>query len=264
MFGWWKKKETRKPDETTKEAVVEDFSDVDPLLDYFKGETGIDFDAKREIITRKLINFCRDRKIHGFDDALRELRDNERLKQELIDFLTVNETYFYREIVQIKEVVELVKSSNKKMDILCAPSSTGEEPYTLVMMLLEAGVSPERFHILGIDINADAVARSEKALYRERSLHRLPPQMIQRYFSEAEGGYRLSETVRRCVDFRRMNIFDPAFSQLGKFDVIFSRNMLIYFDKPTKLDAKRRLEALLKDENGRLFFGHADLGGLGF
>ena len=263
MFGWFRKKKEQEPSRPVEKAIVEEFSDVGPLLEYFKKETGIDFDAKRDIITQKLIRFCRERELYGFDSCLRTMRERETLKQELIDYLTVNETYFYREIAQIKEVVEIVRSSLGRVEILCAPCSTGEEPYTIVMMLLEAGIAPERFHILGIDINAEAVEKSQKALYRERSLHRLPPEMAQRYFEKTDRGYRLREAVTRCVAFRRMNIFDSSFTQLGRFDIIFSRNMLIYFDRQTKLEAKERLERLLRDGKSRIFFGHADLGGLG-
>lgn len=262
MFGWFKKK-TPPPSETHETAKpVEDYTSVEPLLEYFKGETGIDFDAKKEIIRKKLVLFCRERKIYDFDSLHATLQRDGALKQELIDYLTVNETYFYREIAQINKVVDMVRASQQKVEILCAPSSTGEEPYTIVMMLLEAGIAPERFHILGIDINSEAVEKSVRALYRERSLHRLPESMATRYFTKTEAGYELSEQVKRCVSFRRINIFDDAFLQLGRFDVVFSRNMLIYFDKATKKAAKERLERLLRDEKSAIFFGHADLGGL--
>jgi chemotaxis protein methyltransferase CheR len=131
------------------------------------------------------------------------------------------------------------------------------------MLLLDAGISPERFHILGIDINSEAIEKARKGIYRERSLHRLPPEMCSRYFTRIDDKYALCEKVTRCVSFRCMNIFESAFLELGAFDIVFSRNMLIYFDRETKIEAKQRLEGRLRDNTSRIFFGHADLGGTG-
>ena len=263
MFGWFKKKARSVEDVQSAEPVREDFSRVEPLINYFKTETGIDFDAKKEVITPKLARFCRDRNCNDFESCLGAVRRNVAIRQELIDYLTVNETYFCREMAQIQEAVDFAVMLGRRISILCAPSSTGEEPYTIAMLLLQAGVDSSHFSITGIDINADAVRRSREACYRERSLHRMPEGMADAFFTRTETGYCLVEQVKRCVEFRCMNIFDPAFDSLGRFDVIFSRNMLIYFDTETRIRAKRRLEGLLRDDRSRIFFGHADLGGIG-
>lgn len=259
MFSFFKK---HSPDEeNTREFLApdENFSDAEPLIRYFKSETGIDFDNKKEIIANKLAGFCRNRGIYDFVSCMERVRSNGDLKQALIDYLTVNETYFFREMKQIQELARTVKAGAGKVDILCAPASTGAEPYTIAIVFLEAGIPSSRFHIKGIDINSEAIAQARSGIYKERALHKMPPELVTRYFRQEESGYRLDDDIKRMVDFVQVNIFDDAFLKLGKFDVVFSRNLMIYFDYETKIKAKERFERMLKDENSRILFGHADM-----
>jgi chemotaxis protein methyltransferase CheR len=254
-----KKKKTSEQEETVQEPVAEEFEDILPVADYFKNETGVTFERQTAILKNKTISFCRLRHIHSFSLLLERITRDPVLKQELIDYLTTNESYFYREFKQIAALVELIRKKNERVTILCAPSATGEEAYSIAIALLEAGIPSERFHITGIDINADAVARAKEAWYRERNTSNLSESIKTRYFEPEEDRYRLKASVKRCVTFKRINIFDEAFTQLGRFDYVFSRNMLIYFDKETKLRAKAILEARRKSDEHPVFFGHADL-----
>ena len=257
MFGFFKKKR-----EVTKDIVInheEDYNDIEPIAKYFHNETGITFDKQISILKSKLTSFCRHRDIHSFTKLLEDIKVDSSLKQELIDYLTTNETFFYREFKQIKELVELVKNSNTKIDILCAPSATGEEPYSIAIALLEAGVASSNFQILGIDINSDAVSKANKAIYGERNIRNLSAQIISKYFTKNSDEYALNPSIKSLVSFKVANLFDSSFTSLGKFDFVFSRNMLIYFDKETKLRAKSILESMRKDDNHEVFFGHADL-----
>ncbi len=178
---------------------------------------------------------------------------------QLIDYLTTNETFFYREIKQIAELVTLVKNASSHVEILCAPCATGEEPYSIAIALLEAGIPPDKFNILGIDINSDALNKALEASYKERSIRNLSAQIISKYFIKINERYVLNSTVKRLVRFELANIFDESFKKIGKFDFIMSRNMLIYFDKETKLKAKEILQSMRKDDKKEIFFGHADL-----
>lgn len=259
MFGFFKKQPVMAGEEKKIEARIQDFTDVQPMIDYFKNETGIDFENKKEIVKNKLAGFCKNRNIDNFGACLHEVKNNEAVKRDLINYLTVNETYFFREMAQIEALALMVKERREKVHILCAPSSTGAEPYTIAMVLLESGVSPEKFHIMGIDINSEAVERSKKGVYNERSLHRVPPEIKAKYFTLTDEGYHLNEKIKCLADFTHMNVFDNAFLRMGKFDVIFSRNMLIYFDDETKLKVKAIFEKMLKDSSSRIFFGHADM-----
>ncbi len=258
MFSFFKKK---KQVIKTEEKVVfkEDFRDVTPVAVYFKNETGVSFDKQTSILRNKLITFCKKREIESFTKLLQIIQKDATIKQELTDALTTNETFFYREFKQIEELVQLVKASHSSVRILCAPSATGEEPYGIAIALLEAGVSSSSFNIVGIDINSDALDKANSAIYKERNVRNLSQSIVNKYFSQDDGKYILNDKIKSLVGFKQFNLFDDSLRQLGKFDFIFSRNMLIYFDKETKLKAKAILENLRKNDNHDIFFGHADL-----
>ena len=257
MFSFFKKKEKRA--QNVKIEYQEDYNDIEPISKYFHNETGITFEKQMSILKSKLISFCKQREIHSFSKLLEDIKRDSFLKQELIDYLTTNETFFYRELKQINGLVQLVKKSNSKVDILCAPSATGEEPYSIAIALLEAGVSASSFHIVGIDINSDAISKAKKAVYSERNVRNLSAEIISKYFIKNSSEYILNQSVKSLVSFKIANLFDSSFSNLGKFDFVFSRNMLIYFDKETKLKAKSILESMRKENTHKVFFGHADL-----
>ncbi len=257
MFGLFKKKE--RTEQVDKIEIIEVYDDVTPIAAYFKEQTGVSFDKQISILKNKVSSFCRQRKIYAFSDLLDKISYDIVLRQELIDYLTTNETFFYREFKQIEEIVSLVKGMHTDVRILCAPSATGEEPYSIAIALLEAGISKDRLSIVGIDINADATEKAQEAIYKERNVRNLSQAIRQRYFTQHAKDYLLVKEIKALVTFRQINLFDPAFLQLGRFDIILSRNMLIYFDQETKMKAKRILESLRKDQTRPIFFGHADL-----
>lgn len=258
MFNFFKKKVSASNNEQ-KAVVTEDYTDVSQIAQYFKNETGVTFDKQTTILKSKVTTFCRQMAICSFKELLNDIKDDKKLKQQLVDSLTTNETFFYREFKQIEELVRLVKNEGKRVEILCAPSATGEEPYSIVIALLEAGVMPSNFHITGIDINSDAINKANIAVYRERNVRNLSLPSIEKYFTKENGNYILKDVIKQHVTFKIMNLFDPSFKSIGTFDFIFSRNMLIYFDQETKLKAKEILESIRKNKNQDIFFGHADL-----
>jgi len=256
MFNFFKSVKTQ--EEEIQVLKVEEFENIQIIAEYFHKETGITFENQMSVLKSKVMSFCRQRNIFSFSQLLNDVKSQERLKQQLINYLTTNETFFYREFKQIEKLVQLVKHSHGSVKILCAPSATGEEPYSIAIALLEAGVSPN-FKITGIDINADAISKATKAVYTERNLRNLSSQIVSKYFKKDENSFILQESVKSLVSFKLANIFEDSFSKLGKFDFVFSRNMLIYFDKETKLKAKLILEKMRKSEEQGVFFGHADL-----
>lgn len=257
MFRWFKPKKPKHVD--THVPIIEDFSDPDELYRFFTATTGITFEQKKSITTTKLINFARDHRFASFTSLLSALRNDVRVMESLINFLTVNETYFFREMAQIEFMARQIAGSHKKMRILCAPGSTGEEPYTVAITLCEAGVDLNRVEIVSIDINTKAIEHARQGLYSRRSLHRLTDQLISRYFTSEGEKYRLNASICAHVRFEAMNIFDPAMAEFGTFDYLFSRNMLIYFDQPTVFSAVERLSRLAHDAKSLFFFGHADI-----
>lgn len=256
MFDFLKKPSL---EQKYKEEISQDYEDVTPIAEYFKYETGVTFDKQISILKNKVTTFCKKRKFNSFAELLESIKQDNVVKQDLIDCLTTNETYFYREFTQIEELVSLVKKKKNKVDILCAPSATGEEPYSIAIALLESGVSQESFNIVGIDINKEALKKAKEATYKNTHLRNLSSVLLEKYFIEENNIYVLKDTIKSNITFTLSNIFDESFRKIGKFDYIFSRNMLIYFDKKTKLKAIKILEDLRKDNNQDIFFGHADL-----
>lgn len=259
MFNFFKKKKIIQEEEKVFYKEPEDYKNIQQIADYFKNETGVTFDKQESILNNKVMTFCKLRDISSFETLKDLVNQNTKLKQELIDCLTTNETFFYREFKQIKELVELVKDSHGHVEILCAPSATGEEPYSIAIALLEAGVLSSKFNIVGIDINSNAVQKAKDALYRGRNVRNLTPEIINKYFVVDNQTYILNASIKSLVSFKLINLFDESFKSIGKFDFIFSRNMLIYFDKETKLKAKEILQSVRKNDKYDIFFGHADL-----
>ena len=257
MFNFFKKKSI--PEENIIEEIKKDYNDAGPVARYFKKETGVIFDEQSSVLKNKLMTFCTHRDIYSFSKLLELIKEDSKIKQELIDALTTNETFFYREFGQIEKLVQLVKDDNKEVKILCAPSATGEEPYSIAIALIEAGVLASKISIIGIDINSEAIEKSQEAIYKERNVRNLSAEIINKYFSKLEDKYILNTNIKSLITFKKYNLFDESFKSLGKFDYVFSRNMLIYFDKETKLKAKAILEDMRKDDKHDVFFGHADL-----
>ncbi len=258
MFSFFKKKENTQK-KVIKKVEPKDYSNIETIAEYFKNETGVTFEKQMSILKNKVTTFCKQREIHSFAKLLEMIQSNNELKQELIDYLTTNETFFYREFKQVEELVKLVKQSSTNVKILCAPSATGEEPYSIAIALLEAGIDRSRFSITGIDINSEALQKAQEALYKERNVRNLSTQMLTKYFSYSNNRYLLNDSIKSLVTFKQFNIFDDSLKTLGKFDFIFSRNMLIYFDRETKIKAKNILESLRANDSQKIFFGHADL-----
>ncbi len=150
MFSFFKKKSLPLEKEK-KDEIVYNFGNCQDVAKYFESETGITFDSKSSILKSKLSLFCKKNKISNFSILLKKIKSDKFLEQELINVLTTNVTYFNREFTQISSFVSTVLKDNKNsIKILCAPSSTGEEPYSLVIALLEVGFS-RHIEVMGID-----------------------------------------------------------------------------------------------------------------
>lgn len=260
MFGLFKsKKEQLLEPERELKRVEQDFENVQQSLDYIKELTGINFEKQQAIFQSKLKSFCQQRDIYSFDACLEKAVRDASLRQELVNYVTTNETYFYREFEQIKTLVDSVLSRTDKVDILCMPCSTGEEPYTIVIALLEAGVPSTRFNVLGADIDTTALQRAKQGIYKARDISKMPASLVGKYFLKEGEQFYLNALVKSCVDFHAYNLFAPELNKIGRFDYVFSRNMLIYFDRDTKLKAAKILDGLLKSRSEPVYYGHADL-----
>jgi len=231
--------------------------------------TGMLFEEKkRYYIDRRVaerISVTGSRTFAGYYELL---RDNDDEAQELINSFTVNETYFYREEHQLRclsrSLLPHVVRNRRPGDlvrILSMPCSTGEEPYSIALWLLENWLMVDVYNIeiVGSDIDTGAIAAALEGRYGVRSLARLPADVIHSYFEEEVRGQRvLIKDIRESVRFTRSNLVDrSSVTALGRFDIIFCRNLLIYFDESSREAAADNLHEALQPD-GFLCLGHTE------
>lgn len=257
MFSWFKSASSST--ETTDLFKEENFDDSSRIVTFFTDLTGIHFDQKELIVTPKLIRFAKEHSCYSFEELYTKLLNDPECKERLINLLTVNETYFYREMNQIEFAARIIQNDTSYRRILCAPGSSGEEPYSIAIYLAEQGYDLSKLEIVSIDISTEMIAKAQSALFPSRSLFRLSDELKERYFIAEENDFALIDSIRRQVTFYPCNLFDERFVSLGKFDIIFSRNMLIYFDHETILRAVEQLKHVASSPNTLYFFGHADI-----
>ncbi|MBL6751290.1 MAG: hypothetical protein ISP90_12245 [Nevskia sp.] len=205
--------------------------------------------------------------LHSEVEYLAHLREAPAEMQELIESVVVPETWFFRD----REAFSTLGASLRKelqqgsglrpaLRLLSLPCSTGEEPYSMAMALLDAGIPAERFRIDAVDISARALEQAQRAVYRRNSFRGAELGFRERHFEPADGGWRPSEPVRRTVQFHQGNVFAAGFLPVFEhYDAIFCRNMLIYFDRTAQREAISVLERRLRKQ-GLLFVAAAETG----
>ncbi len=255
-----------------KEELIPLQDDVFRLMrDLISDYCGLYFDESSKYIMERRLN--RRLKIHMFDnfrDYYRYLLYDKRKEEEMaaiVDILTVNETYFFREMNQLKAFSEEIceemfahKKNLKRLRIWSAGCSSGEEPYTLAMLILERRDLFSNFdvEILGSDINRRVLQTARKGVYRKNSFRATDEYYLNKYFSQEEDGFRIKDEVRRLVNFNYMNLLDPVKVKLiGAMDIIFCRNVLIYFHLESKKKLIYNFYQRLAD-GGYLLLGHAE------
>jgi len=200
---------------------------------------------------------------------LRSGHEGEEEFQRVIDELTTNETYFFRELNQLRALVEEIipqllrhksrAGSNRAVNIWSAGCSSGEEPYSIIALALEAGLLPGRdLHVYASDISRGMLMKSRRGIYREASFRETRPALREKYFIEKEKQHRIRDEVKRHVDFIHLNLMDRSkIALLGTMDVILCRNVIIYFDLETK---KRVIETFYDKLRpaGYLLLGHSE------
>ena len=246
-----------KDTKTMQTNTSQDMDSFNEFMNVIKTLCGVDLEPKRDITLQRITIFIRDRQIKSFKDLVSMIRYNSSLRQDILNLVTVNETYFYRELPQLKDVIYYAKELGGAR-ILCAPCSTGDESYSLAMLAYEMGFKQHEISIVGIDINSEAIASCQNGIFSERSLHRLSDFQKERFFTKVDDKFKIKKEILPRCEFKILNVFDDAIFNLGKFDIVLSRNMMIYFDDEFRLKCVERLHKLLKPE-GRLYAGHADL-----
>jgi len=242
------------------------------ISEFIYRKSGISLDSEKHY--EKLAKYI-DRRSQelGFDSFRKcffKLRfdDKDGLEfQELMNAITVNETYFFREKEQFEVLVNKILPelhaklpAEKPLRILSSPCSTGEEPYSMILHIVEeGGVVEERdIEVVGIDIDSTVIKKAELAHYSDRAIHAIPKDILSKWFVQKSLGHELGEDLQGSVNFQVVNIFDKAkMRKLGKFDVIFSRNMLIYFDDASRKEVAMTFYDML-NPGGYVLLGHAE------
>jgi chemotaxis protein methyltransferase WspC len=183
--------------------------------------------------------------------------------QVLADAVVVHETWFYRYPASFNLLAQVVSErvkNGERVRILSVPCSTGEEPYSIVMTLLDANIPPTAFEVLGIDLSKTALAEAEVGVYRDLSFREKESPHNPSHFTAVPNGRAISAAVKRLVTFRHGNLADPFFlANSPRFGVIFCRNLFIYLTTETRHRVVGTLTRLLEPD-GMLFLGHADTG----
>ena len=204
-------------------------------------------------------------KISGANDYLSLLIEKEDELNELVEEVVVPETWFFRNLVPFESLSACLPDYQKKksfgegpLKVLSLPCSTGEEPYSIAMTLLEIGLKEDEFQIDAQDISKRALRKARRAIYGKHSFRESGRIDIEKYFCKTRSGLQLLPVVRDRVNFIQSNIIKNII-MLGPeyYDVIFCRNLLIYFDRKTQKETLEKLHFMLKP-GGTLFVGHAE------
>ncbi|WP_207462060.1 protein-glutamate O-methyltransferase CheR [Azospirillum sp. SYSU D00513] len=239
------------PSSTDKDLPSLPAAEYAAFCDFLRSRTGLSFtEAKRYFVDRRLAERMRAVGAEELGDYLNLLRfqaSGEEL-QLLVNLMTVNETYFFREKYQFDCLVnealnEVVanRTPGDRVRIWSAGCSTGEEPYSIALMLLEHWSRVDDFEIelYASDIDSAVLAKARAGIYEERSLQMLPRALVAKYFRQlGPGRWQIMEELRESVDFSRVNLVDPQeVARFRSIDVIFCRNLLIYFDELGRREA---------------------------
>jgi chemotaxis protein methyltransferase CheR len=221
---------------------------------------------KTYLLESRLAPLVRDLGMQSLDHLCAVLRASggSSLHDQVVEAMTTNETYFFREPQQFEllrrvilpELIEF-RRDTRKLTIWSAASSSGQEAYSLAMLLLEMGLADWHIQILGTDLAQRMVAQAERGRYSQLEVNRgLPAPLLLRYFRRVGLEWEVREEVRRMASFRKFDL-RSSLSVLGPFDIVFCRNVLIYFDQETKHNILREIHGTLF-RGGRLLLGSTE------
>jgi len=241
------------------------------LREFVKDRTGINLsDAKRELVYGRLAKRLRILKLGGFGEYCERLKNgDDEETSNLIDSITTNLTSFFRENHHFEyladELIPRIQKQNhinRRLRIWSAGCSSGEEPYSIAMVLNESMPSTGGWDtkILATDLDSNVVARAKSGVYDLGRINSLPNSRLKRWFSKGKGDnanqIQASADLQKLITFKQLNLMHE-WPVKGPFDAIFCRNVVIYFDKPTQRVLFDRYADLLTD-NGILFIGHSE------
>lgn len=245
-------------------------SDFVRFRDFFYRKTGIMFaDNKRYFVDKRLherMLTVGQTQFRDYFNTIRFQASSEEF-QTLVNLMTVNETYFYREEYQFRCLVQSIlpevtrhKRPGEPVRIWSVPCSTGEEPYSIAFQLLDTWPDVDRFdiEIVATDIDTTVLEQAKRGLYGDRSVQHVPKATLERYTRRVRGAYEVIPDIRDSIAFARVNLSDSLSTrQFRNFDVVFCRNLLIYFDDASRRNAAQTIYEALRP-GGFVCLGHSE------
>jgi chemotaxis protein methyltransferase CheR len=242
--------------------------DYEYLQKILKDRSGLILSAdKKYLLESRLMPLARKLGVAGISEIVQKMKGgSETMIADVVEAMTTNETFFFRDKTPFDHfrntvVPDLIRAraGKRSLRIWCAAASTGQEPYSLAMMLRDMGAALAgwRVEIIATDLSPEVLDKSKSGLYTQFEVQRgLPIQSLVMHFIQIGTMWQLNADTRALVQFRQFNLLQD-YGALGKFDVIFCRNVLIYFDQPTKSNIFGRL-AKATEADGCLFLGAAE------
>lgn len=222
--------------------------------------TKIDLNAyKEKQMKRRIDTLIGKNGIKGYDEYVRQLKENKKLFEEFVNYLTINVSEFYRnpsqwDIMDKEVFPELIKKFGKNLKIWSAACSTGDEPYSLVMAL-SRHLPLSQIKIFATDIDKQVIAKAKTGLYAEKSIVGVPADLKKKYFTKVGPSYQISEEIKARVEFKEHNLLKDTYPT--GCDLIVCRNVLIYFTEEAKDEIFKKFFNSLKF-GGQLFIGSTE------
>jgi chemotaxis protein methyltransferase CheR len=243
--------------------------DYDAFRAFLEAGSGIVLgDNKQYLVTSRLTRLMNESELNSFGDLMRQLKTDAKLRHRILDAMTTNETSWFRDsypfdILKEKLLPEIAKKQPSRVRIWSAACSTGQEPYSLSMVISEymqskpGSLPTNGMEILGTDISPTVLEQARSGCYDEASVARgLSLERKQRFFKHSENCWRIIDPIRQRIAFREMNLMQ-GYAALGRFDIIFCRNVLIYFSTELKRDILTRMAKSL-NPGGYLILGGSE------
>jgi chemotaxis protein methyltransferase CheR len=242
--------------------------DYEYLRKFLKDRSGLDLSSdKQYLVESRLLPLARKAGLPGIDELVAQIKGGSNaIAADVVEAMTTNETFFFRDKLPFDHLRDAVvpdllqaRAGRRSLRIWCAASSTGQEPYSIAMCLKEMGaqLSGWRIEIIATDLAPSVLEKSRAGIYSQFEVQRgLPIQLLVKYFKQVGEMWQLNADIRAMTQFKQLNLLQD-FSHLGTFDVIFCRNVLIYFDQDTKVNVFKRL-AKAMEPDGFLALGAAE------
>jgi chemotaxis protein methyltransferase CheR len=223
---------------------------------------------KTYLVESRLQPIARQNGLSSISDLVNKLRSapTRELIQQVVEAMTTNETSFFRDVNPFDALKQVVlpdlltkRAAEKKINIWCGASSTGQEPYTIAMVLSEFfATKPDwKYHILSTDLSTEVLEKARSGVYTQLEVNRgLPASYLVKYFQRQGNSWHVKDCLKKVCDFRQLNLIDTSWC-IPTVDIVFMRNVLIYFDVPTKKNIFKKIRQVLKPD-GFLFLGGAE------